>query len=270
MRKGGRNLLLYAIVLGLMAAGGAAWYISTAEAAANPTESVVVAKRTIPARTVLTEDLLVMQKVPRGAIHPEAATSMVPFIGKTTKQTIAPSEQILASKLFRNREQAGLSFVLPEGRRAVSISVNERTAAGGLIVPGDRIDVIATCHVSLAGSGTDKGSEIDRTVYSLQYLEVLAVAQDVEGEDAGSPMQSVQPKNADGMLSTSARPQAKPIANTITLALTPEESQKLVLLENHSSCNLRLALRAAGDQARVSNAVVEFNPTASMAPIIGQ
>src|SRR5204863_13801 len=142
VKKGGRNLLLYAIVLGLMAAGGAAWYISTAEAAANPTESVVVAKRTIPARTVLTEDLLVMQKV--------------------------------------------------------------------------------------------------------------------------------QPKNADGMLSTSARPQAKPIANTITLALTPEESQKLVLLENHASCNLRLALRAAGDQAKVSDAVVEFNPTASMAPIIGQ
>ncbi len=270
IRKGGRNLLLYAIILGLMAAGGAVWYISTAEAAANPTEMVVVARTKIPARTLLTEDMLSLTKVPRGAAHPEASASMVPLIGKTTRQSLAPSEQVLASKLFRDRVQTGLSYVLPEGQRAVAITINERTAAGGLILPGDKVDVIGSCLVTPAGASTGKEAQIARTAYTLQNLEVLAVAQDIAGEEAVSPLQTAQANNADNMLSLQRSPSARPVASTVTLSLTPDDSERLILLENHPACTLRLALRSAGDQGKTSSNVVEFNPAASLDPIIGR
>lgn len=268
MRRAGRNLLLYALVLGLMAAGGAAWYISTAEAAANPTETVVVAKTRIPARTALTEDLLMVKKLPKGAIHPDASHSMVPFIGKTTKQSISPSEQVLASKLFLSREQTGLAFVLPEGRRAVAINVNETIAAGGLILPGDKVDVIGYCVVEQSVAGTDKKGQMSRSFYSLQATEVLAVAQEIEGEEAASPLQPVQTRNAESVMNVTRAPQTKPAAKTITLSLTPEEAQRVVLLENHPSCRLRLALRAAEDKGTSRTAVADFDPSGSLAPVL--
>jgi pilus assembly protein CpaB len=273
MRKTGRNLVLYALVLGLLAAGGAAWYVSTAEAAANPSESVVVAKTRIPARAFITEDMLTLKKMPKGAVHPESSATMAPYIGKTTKQSIAASEQVLASKIFKNREQTGLAFVLPEGRRAVAINVSEAIAAGGLILPGDKIDIIGYCIVtppltSVERTTTTARSQVARGFYSLQAIEVLAVAQEVEGEEAAEPLQTVQSRNAESMMAGQRRPSTKPAAKTFTLSLTPDEAQRLVLLENHPDCKLRLALRAAVDNAPIRTLVADFDPAVSLEPVL--
>ena len=269
--KNGRNYFVYAVLLGLAAAGGAAWYVSKAEAAANPTEFVVVAQTGIPARMTLTEDLLTIKRVPRGAVHPEASSSMEPFIGKATRQTIAPGEQVLASKLFRDRSETGAAFVLPEGRRAVAITVNELIAAGGLVLPGDKVDVIGSCLVDAkppesasVASPSTKTSSVGRAVYALQKVEVLAVAQAIVGDEATGAQNAFRAQDAGSTLSMVRQPEAKPTARTMTLALTPEESERLVLLETYPSCALRLALRAASDDGRAPTSVLDFNPTESM------
>ncbi|MBI4212887.1 MAG: Flp pilus assembly protein CpaB [Chloroflexi bacterium] len=264
--KTGRNYLVYAVILGGLAAGAAAWYVSKAEAAANPTESVVVARMAIPARTVLLEDWLVVKKVPKGAIHPEAASTMDAFVGKTTKQTIIPGEQILASKLFRVRSESGASFVLPEGHRALAISVNELIAAGGLILPGDKVDVLGSCVVDVRDQ--ERTMNLARSVYSLQKIEVLAVAQDVMGEEAVGAHNALRAQDASNLLAMPRDPQSKPTAKTVTLALTPDESQKLVLLENHPDCQIRLALRGAGDDSKWAPVVIDFDPFVSMDAIV--
>jgi Flp pilus assembly protein CpaB len=278
--KNGRNYLVYAVLLGLLAAGGTAWYVNGAEAAAAPTESVVVARGIIPARAVLMEDLLTVKKLPKGAVLPDAASTMESFIGKTTRSTIAPGEQILASKLFRDRAESGASFVLPEGRRAVAISVNELIAAGGLIVPGDRVDVIGSCvvgsqpQVDSNQTGTsgslrnDTGSKLARVAYTLQGLEVLAVAQDVVGEDAFAPQYALRASDARSTLDTTRQPNGQPTAKTITMSLSPDESERLILLENHPDCRLRLALRPAGDKTKATTGVIDFDPVRSMDPIL--
>ncbi len=266
--KNGRSYLIYAAVLGVLAAASASWYLSRAEAAANPTEPVVVARANIPARAVLSEDNVTVILLPKGAVLPEAAATMGTFIGKTTKQSISQGEQILASKLFRDRSESGASFVLPEGDRAVAINVNELIAAGGLVLPGDKVDVIGSCVVPVKGSSQDKESQVARVVYSLQKLEVLAVAQNVVGEEAIAPQNAVRAQNPSSLLSLPRDAQAQPSAKTVTLALTPDQSEKLILLENHPDCRLRLALRAANDSSQASSGVMEFDPVDSMQPII--
>jgi pilus assembly protein CpaB len=281
--KNGRNYLVYAVLLGILAAGGTAWYVNGAEAAAAPTESVVVARTIIPARAIVMEDLLTVKKLPKGAVLPDAASTMESFIGKTARSTIAPGEQILASKLFRNRAESGASFVLPEGRRAVAISVNELIAAGGLIVPGDRVDVIGSCVVAsqpqydptyqnngINPARQDQTSKLARVAYTLQGLEVLAVAQDVVGEDAFAPQQALRASDPRSTLDTARQPNGQPTAKTITMSLSPEESEKLILLENHPDCRLRLALRPAGDRTKAATGVIDFDPMASMDPILSR
>ena len=200
------------------------------------------------------------------------------------KQTIAPGEQILASKLFRDRAESGASFVLPEGRRAMAITVNELIAAGGLIVPGDKVDVIGSCVVeapeqnspttqgpsSSAAMAVGNGSaaNLARTVYALQKLEVLAVAQNVIGEEALGPQDALRAQDSKASLALNRSSELRPTAQTITLALTPDESTKLILLEGHPSCRIRLALRPANDDSRTTTSVIDFNPVTSMDPIV--
>lgn len=260
LQRSGKKILLYSITLGLLAAGTAAWYMKNVEASANPTVPVVVAKSYIPPRTVLTEDMVILKNMPRGAVHAESSTTLEPVIGKTTKQSISSKEQVLYTKLFKERAESGLAFVLPEGRRAVAISVNERIAAGGLIVPGDKVDVIGSCIVS----PKDQNKEIARSVYSMQNLEVLAVAQDIQGEESTSAVSAVQSQNSTSTLTGTRKPQAKPMAKTVTLSLSPDEAQTLVMYENHPSCDIRLALRASNDEQSVATSVAEFDPTVSM------
>ena len=57
-------------------------------------------------------------------------------------------------------------------------------------------------------------------------------------------------------------------ARTVTLSLTPEQSEKLILLENHPDCRLRLALRGANDDSSAASTVLEFDPVSSMQAII--
>ncbi len=266
LQRSGKKILVYAITLGLLAAGTATWYMNNVEASINPTEPVVVAKTYIPARTVLSEDLVTVKNMPKGAVLPESSSTLEPLIGKTTKQSIAPKEQVLASKIFRERAESGLAFVLPEGHRAVAINVNERSAAGGLIVPGDKVDVIGACIVLV--NNKDQNRNVAKSVYPIQGIEVLAVAQDVEGEESGSAINALQAKNPTNALATTTRDsKSKPIAKTVTLSLSPEEAQMLVMYENHPSCDIRLALRAPGDEKAVSTSVAEFDPAANMGAV---
>lgn len=264
--KTARSYLMVAILLGLMAAGGTAWYITQAEAAANPTEAIVVARTGIPARTVLTEDFLTVKKLPKGAVLPNTSNTMDDFLGKTTQQSMVAGEQILPTKLFRDRAATGLAFVLPEGHRAVAIQANELIAAGGLVVPGDSVDVVALCVVD--SKPGDQSSKIARVAYSLQRLEVLAVAQDIAGQEGAAPKDALRAQNPSSMLAVPTEAQARPAAKSITLSLTPQESEKLLLLEEHPSCSLRLALRAKNDTSTIPSGVLDFNPSLSMDPIV--
>lgn len=276
--KNGRSYLLLSVLLGLVAAGGAAWYLSRAEAAAAPTEPVVIARGTIPARTLVTEDLLTIKQLPKAAVHPEAEGSMASFVGKTTRSRIAAGEQLLASKVFRDRAETGASFVLPEGRRAVAVSVNELIAAGGLVVPGDKVDVVGSCLVNLRPvDGSQKQEQIERlepaprvtrAAYTLQGLEILAVAQEMVGDEALTPQTAFRAQDARGALDVTRSPAPQPMAKTVTLAVTPEESARLILLENHPDCRLRFALRAAGDQSRATPGILDFDPASSMNPVV--
>lgn len=266
----GRRTLLFAVVFGLLAAGFAVWAVQLArptEAAAIEMGSVVVARAPIALRTTITRDMLEERKMPLETRHPQAVTAASEVVGKVARQSLVAGEQLLSTKLFAQRTESGLAFMIPSGKRGVSVEVTEIIGSGGLIVPGDRVDVIGICKTrweapaqtgtatstaananrdgGAAGASVPRASsgEIGKAATVLQNITVMAVAQKLEGEEEADLARAAT--NRPGATNATEQPKAR----SVTLAVAPVEGQRLVLYAE--MCNLRLALRAADDFAVV-------------------
>jgi pilus assembly protein CpaB len=244
----GRKALIAAALLGLVAAYLSWMYIQRAGQGAREATlvPVVVAAQDIPVRTQVTPQMLQLKQVAADARHPKAFTSLEQLAGKVTNLPIATGEQVLDGKFFARKEDSGLAFRIPPGRRAVSVSTNEVISTGGLIVPGDFVDVIGI-FTSTEGQQQQQGAQAqqqDSATLILQNIEVLAVAQSIQGpsaENTGGLTGQLTQQKQDPRQEAIARPNAR----TTTFAVTPEEAQKLILAEEKGK--IRLALRGVED-----------------------
>ncbi len=211
--------------------------------------SVVVAEEDIPARVPITPAMVRIQQVPSETRHPAAFVKADEVVGKVTRQPITAGEQVLASKFGAQRGDSGLAFSIPSTQRAVAIKVTEQIGTGGLVIPGDHVDIIAVFDAKTMGK--------DMSALILQDVVVLAVAQRIEGEPAPASTSSQVAKRVGqiGQAEASDKELPKsnttpqPEAKTVTLAVTPEQAQRLVLAEETGK--LRLALRPYKEGATV-------------------
>ncbi len=143
----------------------------------------------------------------------------------------------------------------------MSVATTEVVGTGGVIVPGDTVDVVAVIDVENNNGnnannpprfGVDPSNQAQIKAvaqYILQNVEVLAVAQDLEGD----PPPQTAPQKVSGAIGPgNPAPQPvkqnnniQPAAHTATLAVGPEDAEKLVLAEDKG--RIRLILRAHGD-----------------------
>ncbi len=137
--------------------------------------------------------------------------------GAIARAPFLKGEPIKAQKLIRASEGGVMAAILPSGMRAVSTPIREETAAGGFILPNDRVDVIVTREVRTA-RGDEHASE---TV--LSNVRVLAIGQNIE--------QKGDEKIAKG--------------KTATLELTPSQAEVLTLAQQMG--DISLALRSLAD-----------------------
>jgi pilus assembly protein CpaB len=243
--NGNRKFIMLAVVLGLM--GAILVYVafsrdtssSGGDGVSSATTAVVVAKTDIAARTKVTPDMLEVKLIPADAVSEMSFTDAAQVVNQVTRFPISANQQILSSQVIPPSGSAGvsraLSFAVPTGKRAFAIHTTAIAGVGGLVLPGDYIDVLALFDIP---SGNDVRNDFAvQTI--LQNVEVLAVDQaivDTVGGDTTGP-------NGQRSRNTEARP--VPDAKTLTLLLTPEEAQQMFLAEAHGE--LRFALRSFGD-----------------------
>jgi pilus assembly protein CpaB len=243
----GRALLLLALLFAVIAAV----FVFVAlnqnndegkEGAASATTKVVVAAHDIAARTTLKSSMLEVADVPTDSVLDGSFSNTDDLDGQVTRYPLVSGEQVLDSQIgVQNKNEEGLSFVVPVGMRAFSVSVTEETGVGGMILPGDLVDVIAILDANTVG--------VDKAVTIVQSVEVLAVAQTAqEPIPAARPTGTATPSAVSGTLGE--RPEdlkANPEARTVTLAVTPEQAQLLALV--HIQGEVALSLRSFGDKA---------------------
>jgi len=262
--RGNRGLLILALITGLVAAivvfvalnqGGGGSDNAKTGSAVTTTSAVVVAKSDIAAGTEITADMVKVIEVPNSLLVRDAFTSTQLVVGEAARYPIAAGEQVTRARVGANTEGDGLAFVVPAGMRAIAVSVDEITGVGGLILPGDRADVIAVISDQ---AGADNP---DRVVTVLQDVEVLAVAQSAQepvpaaDEEAAAQAETDGASTTSGQLPEDAEPQ--PSARTVTLALTPEQVQLLALVQEKGS--VYLSLRRFGDKAQPQLPVIDLS-----------
>lgn len=221
MERTNRRLLLVALLFALLAGLGAFKFLTSIQSMATVkyTEAVVVAVRDIPARTAIRNDMVAIERVPKGMRHTRGATSLDQVIGKVITQPIVAGEQVLTDRLFASVQQSGLAFQLENGQRAVSININQQIAVAYLARPGDRIDVMLSYE--------SPSSKQPTTVTILQNILVLAIGSELR-QGTQAPSDSA----------------------TMTLAVTPDQAERIIWAEDYGK--IRLVLRPSTDQQLIS------------------
>jgi len=121
---------------------------------------------------------------------------------------------VIESKLAPQGTKGGLSAVIGEGRRAITVRVNDVVGVAGFALPGNYVDVIVNTQEPEA-KNSDPQQSISKIV--LEKILVLAVAQQVSRDDT-------QPK----------------VVNAVTLEVTPDQAEKLDLARSVGSLSLVL------------------------------
>jgi len=241
-----RIRVLLVLVLALSAGGALAFatysYVQKlpARTVSLPTRPVVVAAADLDIGAELRRDDLRIIEWPATAVPQDAIGDPQEIIGRGLIVPVIQNEPILPLKLASKEAGAGLPPAIPPGLRAVSVRVNEVIGVSGYVVPGTRVDVVAT--VSPTHQNQDTTSKI-----ILTDVQVLA---------AGTKIERDTDRN-------------KPIPVTVvTLLVNPEEAERLTLAANEGK--IQLALRNPLDRSIPVTRGVKAAALLGTAPIVRQ
>lgn len=213
MKTKGLVFLFVAMLAGLAAVVlGTRWLQSKA----NPAENrIAVAAVELQLGGRITPDSVRMVEWPSGSVPNGAFNDLAKLDGRVAITGIQPGEPILESRLAPDGTKGGLSAVVPEGKRAITVRVNDVVGVAGFALPGNYVDIL----VNTENTGANRNSEdqmISKIV--LERILVLAIAQEANRDET-------KPK----------------VVNAVTLEVTPEQAERLDLAR--SVGNLSLVLR---------------------------
>lgn len=177
------------------------------------TRAVVVAATDLQlGRELKAEDIHIIQW-PENAVPAMAFDSGDEVVGRGLIASVVQDEPILAGKLAAKGAGAGLPPIIPPGMRAVSVRVNDVVGVAGYVLPGTRVDVVAT--VNPTQQQTDVTSKV-----ILTNVQVLTSGTKIEQDsDKGKPME----------------------VSVVTLLVDPGEAERLTLASTEGK--IQLALR---------------------------
>ncbi|MDH7485244.1 MAG: Flp pilus assembly protein CpaB [Anaerolineae bacterium] len=147
--------------------------------AAGPEETVtvpvVVAREDVPVRTLLTEEDVMVRRMPPELVPVGAATTLDQVLGKISKIHLAMGEVVLVERLADPlRKGEDVLFTMPEDKLLIALPGDDLMSHTGLLKPGDKIDILYSWDV--AGGSMRTGSpEAPASISALQNLEIQAI-----------------------------------------------------------------------------------------------
>ncbi|MGZ5200064.1 MAG: Flp pilus assembly protein CpaB [Telluria sp.] len=215
------GLIVAALVLGLLAAAYATGWVS--RQAGVTANKVVVAAVDIEPGSKINPEMLSTIDWPAGAVPAGAFKDPKELQDRIVKLAIVSGEALLERKLAPAGTLGGLSAVIAEGKRAMTVRVNDVVGVAGFALPGNYVDVVVNAQQDQARG--EQAKPISKTV--LERVLVLAVAQEAGRDDT-------KPK----------------VVSAVTLELSPQDAEKLDLARSVGT--LSLVLRNQVDKAAVA------------------
>ncbi|HEY2964157.1 MAG TPA: Flp pilus assembly protein CpaB [Pyrinomonadaceae bacterium] len=213
-------VLVGALIFGVLAAVSVSKYLSSAQAYSKNLNKVAVAKVAIPLGSKIIPEQIMVVQFPKESTPDGAFDSPEKLAGRVAVVNIAAREPITEVRLAPEGTAAGLSAVIPEGYRAMTVKVDDAAGISGFIQPGALVDVVVVIDPREGSGMQDPISKI-----VLQNIRVLANGQNID-----------KPKDEREANSVKA----------VTLQVTPEQAEKLALAANEGK--LQLVMRNQIDQ----------------------
>ncbi|MBY0613470.1 MAG: Flp pilus assembly protein CpaB [Beijerinckiaceae bacterium] len=202
-----------------------------------PTEEILVVNKDVSMGTVISKNADFKWQVwPKEAVSATMITKSAnpaaeaDIDGSIVRSAFVAGEPIRKDKLIKGAGSGFLSAILPSGMRAMAINIDTSgaNAAGGFILPNDRVDILRTYRDDNAGAGSGK-SDGFATETVLTNVKVLAIAQTIQEENGKKTL----------------------TGNTATLELDPRQVETVTLAQRTGT--LSLALRSLTDHNKVAD-----------------
>jgi len=213
-------VLIGALIFGVLAAVSVSKYLSSAQAYSKNLSRVAVAKVAIPLGTKIVPEQIMVVQFPKESMPDGSFETPEKLAGRVAIINIAAREPITESKIAPEGTAGGLSAVIPEGYRAMTVKVDDVVGISGFIMPGTLVDVVVVIDPEAQAGMQNPISKI-----VLQNIKVLANGQNID------------------------KPQDQREANSVkavTLQVTPEQAEKLALASTEGK--LQLVMRNLIDQ----------------------
>ncbi|PHV08958.1 Flp pilus assembly protein CpaB [Janthinobacterium sp. BJB412] len=204
-------MLACAVLLGLVAVLLASRWLLRQNPGSG--KQIVVAAADVNLGQRLGPDMLKLAEWPTDSLPPGALLKPGKLQGRVLKSSVLRGEPLTEAKLAPVGTLGGLSALISEGRRAITVRVNDVVGVAGFALPGNFVDIIVHMHGEAAGGGREQA--ISKIV--LERILVLAVAQEVSRDDT-------KPR----------------VVNAVTLEVTPEQAEKLDLARSVGTLSLAL------------------------------
>jgi pilus assembly protein CpaB len=217
------TVMAVAIVFGLAAVVFASRWLLTQPGGGSGRIAVATADISLGQR--LTPEMFKLAEWPADSVPKGAFTDPQKLGGRVLKSNLLMGEPVSEIKLAPSGTLGGLSALITEGKRAITVRVNDVIGVAGFALPGNYVDIIVSTQKDLAPGGDMREQSISKIV--LERILVLAVAQEVNRDET-------KPK----------------VVNAVTLEVTPEQAEKLDLARSVGT--LSLALRNQVDPQSAS------------------
>jgi len=188
--------------------------------AAEPEKLLVVAAAPLPLGAMIGGDSVKLRGVPESLFPTGGFSRLEDVLGRPVISAIGPGEAVVEARIAARGSGLGLAPLIPPGMRALSVRVNDVVGVAGFLLPGMRVDVLAT------GRAENASDTVTRTV--LQNIAVLSAGQTME---------------TDGKSPAITTP-------VVTLLVTPSDAEALTLATNEG--HIQLVLRNSTDRELTS------------------
>jgi pilus assembly protein CpaB len=182
------------------------------------TVQIVAAARDLPAGVALAATDVNLIPWPATVPLPGSFTKLEDVAGRPLIYPLGKGEPVMTRDLAIPGSGIGLSVKIPAGMRATSVRSNEVVGVAGFLYPGSTVDVLGTFTVP--------GNPNPITETLLQNVQVLTAGTQIEPDPTGKPQ----------------------TVNVVTLLLSPEDSQKLLMASTQST--IQFVLRNGADQGK--------------------
>jgi pilus assembly protein CpaB len=214
-------VLVGALIFGVLAAVSVSKYLSSAQAYSKNLNKVAVAKVAIPIGSKIIPEQIMVVQFPKESTPDGAFETAEKLAGRVAVTNIAAREPITEARLAPEGTSAGLSAIIPEGYRAMTVKVDDAAGISGFIQPGTLVDVVVVIDPREGSGMQDPISKI-----VLQNIKVLANGQNID-----------KPKDEREANAVKA----------VTLQVTPTQAEKLALASSEGK--LQLVMRSQIDQS---------------------